>query len=223
MTGPDDGWILAFDTALNGCSVALLSGDKSFRHVEAMGRGQSEKLLPMVDALLAEAKIDFQQIGMIATTRGPGAFTGLRIGLSTARALGLALQKPVFGVTTLEVLARSFFEDHADAAQVCVLLDTKRKDFYVQFFSRNGLDTGEPMVASPESLQAVPPAHIAMIGDGAPLFERAGWERQEGYELPDPVMVARIAREKMERGEPSQFVPLYLRDAEVSFPKNRGK
>jgi tRNA threonylcarbamoyladenosine biosynthesis protein TsaB len=216
----DPAWILAFDTALNGCSAGLLGpGGGAVRHSEAMARGQSERLLPMIDAVLADAKIDFGAVSLIGVTRGPGAFTGLRIGLSAARALGLALGCPVFGVSTLEALARSFFEDHAEAARVCVLIDTKRKDFYAQFFDRAGVETGDPAVMDAAALRAAAPAHIPVIGDGAALFDREGWEVQEGYELPDPLMIARMACEKSARGENPAAEPLYLRGAEVSFPK----
>jgi tRNA threonylcarbamoyladenosine biosynthesis protein TsaB len=213
--------VLAFDTALNGCSAAFVDGGRAVRRTEAMGRGQSEQLLPMIDAVLAEAKAGFKDIDLIAATRGPGAFTGLRIGLSAAKALALALGKPVMGVSTMEALARSFFENHPGADRVCVLIDTKRKDFYAQFFDRAGVDTGEPMVASDKDLWAMGIEKMTAIGDGAPLFQHDGWDVEDGYELPDPVMVARIAVENMLAGAEPGIEPLYLRGAEVSFPKKK--
>lgn len=98
--------VLAIDTSEANCSAALLSENgQSFVASEPLGRGHAERLLPMIEELLAKAKIAYADINRIAVTTGPGTFTGLRIGLSVARGLALSLNVPCIGVSGLDVLA----------------------------------------------------------------------------------------------------------------------
>jgi tRNA threonylcarbamoyladenosine biosynthesis protein TsaB len=97
--------LLAIDTALNGCAVAVIKdGHVLASASEPMLRGQAEALAPMVDRVLIEAGISPSVLDRIAVTRGPGSFTGLRSGLAFARALALALSVPCVGVDTLKAL-----------------------------------------------------------------------------------------------------------------------
>src|ERR1700743_343581 len=96
--------ILAVDTALGACSVAVLDGEKIlFHHFEEMARGHAEALPPMVQA--AMAGIAFESLDRLAVTTGPGTFTGQRVGLAFMRGLRVALKKPLIGITTLEAMA----------------------------------------------------------------------------------------------------------------------
>ncbi len=98
--------ILAIDTCEKTCAAAIVSGgDALAKRVEEIGRGHAERLLPMIDELLAEAGVGFDALTRIAVCVGPGTFTGLRIGLSVARGLALSLGIPCVGVMSLPVLA----------------------------------------------------------------------------------------------------------------------
>ena len=99
------GAVFACDTTLDACSVALVSGDKSFSLSQNMQRGQAERLAPMAREALAQAGLKWRDVSRIVVTTGPGSFTGVRVGLSFARALALALKLPCLGVSTLEALA----------------------------------------------------------------------------------------------------------------------
>ncbi len=99
------GVVFACDTTLDACSVALLRGEEAWALSEPMQRGQAERLAPMAAEVLAQAKLSWADVQRIVVTTGPGSFTGVRVGLSFARALALALKTPCIGVSTLEALA----------------------------------------------------------------------------------------------------------------------
>src|SRR5262245_40111618 len=107
--------ILALDTSMGACSAAVLRGDggtpKLFARQEQMARGHAEALMPMVAETMAEAALPFAQLDLIAATRGPGSFTGVRIAIAAARGLALVTKAKLFGVDSLAVMA------HEAAAQ----------------------------------------------------------------------------------------------------------
>jgi tRNA threonylcarbamoyl adenosine modification protein YeaZ len=127
--------LLAIDTAAPRLALAVLrDGDRVDTHVEDMATGQAERLFPALEELLSRAGVTYTDLTRIAVTTGPGSFTGLRIGLSAARGLGLALSIPVVGIPSL--LALSLV---AQCDPVAVLLDAKRGEAYVQTFSGPGI------------------------------------------------------------------------------------
>ncbi|MBE9552024.1 MAG: tRNA (adenosine(37)-N6)-threonylcarbamoyltransferase complex dimerization subunit type 1 TsaB, partial [Proteobacteria bacterium] len=130
------------DCATNACSAALwLDGAPGpYRHA-VMRRGHGEALMPMVAEIMDEAGLDFAGLQAIAVTTGPGAFTGIRIGLSAARGFALAAGLPVVGVTTLEAVAAA---QDSEGHPLLVALDSKRDDIYVQLFGPDGVSLSEP-------------------------------------------------------------------------------
>src|SRR6201992_361218 len=97
--------LLAVDTALGACSVALLQGDEIRAHVfEPMERGNAERRAPMVDAAMKSADVEFSALDRLAVTTGPGTFTGQRVGIAFMRALRIALHRPLIGITTLAAM-----------------------------------------------------------------------------------------------------------------------
>ena len=111
--------VLAIDSALDACSVAIARDGETLAHLsEQMNRGQAERLAPMVREAAEQAGVAFNQIDRVAVTTGPGSFTGVRVGLSFARALALSLDKPCIGVSTLEALALEEGEDGLRAALI---------------------------------------------------------------------------------------------------------
>lgn len=222
--------VLAFDTAMNGCTAGVLDteDDSCIAESEPMNRGHAEKLVPLIQSVLTRSRFDFPDLGLIATTVGPGAFTGLRIGLSTARALGLALNIPVIGVTTLNVLASAYFAGHQTDKNVLVLIETKRTDFYGQLFDAEGSALSEPFALAAETIaRAYLDKATILIGDASARFlslldpqQKCVVEAVDGFEIPDPSFIARIGFALWESGDTdSPAEPLYLRDADVSQSK----
>jgi len=120
--------LLAIDTAAPRLALAVLRGERVETLVEEMATGQAERLFPALAELLERAGTSYGEITRIAVTTGPGSFTGLRIGLSAARGLGLALSLPVLGVPSLLALSLGVPGPSA------VLLDAKRGEAYFQSF-----------------------------------------------------------------------------------------
>jgi tRNA threonylcarbamoyl adenosine modification protein YeaZ len=136
--------ILATDTSLPLLSVALLRDDDLLAAAALEGKGsRNEKLLPAVDWLLGEAAIDRHDIDLFAVTRGPGSFTGVRIGLATMQGLALALGKPVCAMSTHEAIAPA-------AGRVAIVDDAGRGEFYVSEFE-DGREVAAPHLAKSAS------------------------------------------------------------------------
>ncbi len=211
--------VLAFDSALGGCIAAVLNPATglSFARTIATEREQAAKLVPMIQDVMAEAGLKPADLGLIATTIGPGSFTGLRISLSTARAMGLALGIPVQGVGTFEVMMRSC----KPKKECIVVLESKRTDFYVQSFDANGKATGEPVCLDAASI--VPLAQNKIVCGDA--LERLRDETGESFSgaieryLLDPVILAQTGLDifRNNGGKAEKPEPHYMREADVSI------
>src|SRR3954447_1014626 len=126
--------ILAADTSLPILSVALVLDDALLGAVALEGRSsRNEKLLPAIDWLLTEAAIERTSIDLFAVTRGPGSFTGVRIGLATMQGLALALGRPVCAMSTHEAIALG----DPDPGRIAIYDDAGRGEFYVSVFYRH--------------------------------------------------------------------------------------
>jgi len=130
--------ILGLETATKVCGVALADDDRVLVELSTSGRlTHSQRLLPMVEQALRESGLDRCQLDGIAVSAGPGSFTGLRIGMATAKGLGYALDRPVLAVPTLDALALNGW---AWSGLVCPLLDARRNQVYAAVY--RGADGG---------------------------------------------------------------------------------
>ena len=222
--------ILGFDTATSACSAALWrSGTVVARRFEPMARGQSERLMPMIREVLDEAGTGFADLDLLAVTRGPGAFTGLRIGLAAARGLALATGLPCLGVTTLDALACAVPAEEIAGRTLLAVIDAKRADLYAQAFGAGLTPLGPPAALLPEALPSLldgAKGPLVIVGDGigralGPL-RVAGIEVVESRALgvPDAAVVCRLAALKWDKAQPLQPPqPLYLLPPSTTMPK----
>ncbi|WP_073976501.1 tRNA (adenosine(37)-N6)-threonylcarbamoyltransferase complex dimerization subunit type 1 TsaB, partial [Erythrobacter donghaensis] len=131
---PDRETLLVIDTATEACSVALFHDSELIASDHAvMGRGHAERLVPMIAALP-----DRGRAKAILVNCGPGSFTGVRVGLAAARALGLAWGVPVTGYSTHALVAAMAFEAHPDAKALDVAMTGGHGEYFVQSFARDG-------------------------------------------------------------------------------------
>lgn len=200
--------ILAFDTSAAHCAAALLSADTILaRRDEEMGKGQAERLFPMLEEVLAEAGAAWSDLDALGVGTGPGNFTGVRIAVAAARGLALSLRIPAVGVTTLEAAAFGL------ARPVTAVLDARRGDVYAQSF-----EGGAPRLMAAEALAAELAPGAVLVGSAAgPIAALCdGLIMQPA--VPIAEAVARVACEKFSEPVLPRPAPLYLRAADAALP-----
>ncbi len=224
--------LLALDCAGGACSAAVWrDGAVRSRQLELMTRGHAERLVPMIDAVMSEAGADFADLEALAVTVGPGGFTGVRIGLATARGLALAAGLPILGISNFRAVAAAVPEAERGDRQLAVLIDAKRKEVYLQVFGAELAPCGPPVSLLPETL-------ADHLGTGAYLFAgdaldqcrpaiEAAWSGAALSATPghaDAAWVARLAQAmpRPAAGAPPPE-PLYLRAPDTTQPGKRAR
>lgn len=221
--------LLALDTATESCSVALRIGDEVRVRRHPGARQQTAVVLPLVQALLAEAGVTLAQLDAIACTRGPGAFTGVRVAVSVTQGLAFGAGLPAIGVSTLAALAQQAVRV-AGAQQVLPLLDARMGELYAGAYavSSDGALSDDGVVDAlqadrlcrPEDVAGAVPAGRAWvaIGSGWVAYPPAQLGVQPASVLtgePDAEDVLALAVRAWRRGEAQpaeQLQPVYLRD-----------
>lgn len=189
--------------------MALDTGASVVSRREDMTKGHAERLFPMIDAVLDEARAAPGAIARIAVCTGPGSFTGLRLGIAAARGLALGLGCEVVGVSRLEALAAEA-RHKAHGHPVAVALALRTDVAVVQCFATDGAPLGPPERVSTAALESVMPPLALRIGDVAELRSILP------ASLPDPAVIATLGAARTP-GEPP--APLYLRDADAALPR----
>jgi tRNA threonylcarbamoyl adenosine modification protein YeaZ len=199
--------LLAFDTASPLVSVALYDADGDgvvTEHVAERPMKHAEQLAPLIDLALSTAGLVRQDLTAIAVGVGPGPFTGLRVGLVTARTLGFVLEIPVYGVCSLDALAIEAVDTGAVGGDFVVATDARRKEVYLASYDGSGVRLDGPRVDKP----AVLATDLPVVGQGAVLYPEA-FPHRVGPEAPGAGWIARcVAQERAELSDPE---PLYLR------------
>ncbi|MGH8164806.1 MAG: tRNA (adenosine(37)-N6)-threonylcarbamoyltransferase complex dimerization subunit type 1 TsaB [Rhodanobacteraceae bacterium] len=216
--------LLAIETSTESCSVALLHDDALIERSELAPRRHAELVLPMAESLLVEAGIARKQLDGIAVGRGPGAFTGVRLGVSIVQGLALALDVPVVTVSSLAALA---MQAPRDESQVLALIDARMGEIYAGAFrfDAEGLVQSiddERVIRAEDWVLPSSSTVRSVIGSGwdayrdtvlARLASPPHWA--EGGRYPQARDVARLATPRFEAGDvlpPERALPVYLRD-----------
>jgi tRNA threonylcarbamoyladenosine biosynthesis protein TsaB len=209
--------LLAFDTATPHVTVALHDGEDVVVELTAeRPMKHAEQLAPLIEQAMAQAGIVRQDLTAIAAGVGPGPFTGLRVGLVTARTLAFVLEIPVYGVCSLDVLAVEAADSGAVSTEFVVATDARRKEVYLARYDERGNRLEGPVVDKPATLAT----DDVVVGEGGVLYPDA-FPHRAGPAAPSAGWLARVVAE--ERAELCDPEPLYLRrpDAEAAHAPKR--
>jgi tRNA threonylcarbamoyladenosine biosynthesis protein TsaB len=214
--------ILAIDTALSACSVCVYDSDSASAlasESERMERGHAEALVPMLERVLTASGLDVSGLDRVAVTVGPGSFTGLRVGLSSARALGLAAGIPVVGVSTLSAFAAPAIAPGATLT-LASTVDARHGNLFLQIMSPSGRMIVAPRAASlPEAARLLGGGSVRIVGTAARVLaveaEMIGTQVYcDGVgTAPDITWVARLGL--VANPDHAPALPLYLRDPDA--------
>ena len=226
--------LLALETSTEACSVALVHGDEIIARSEIAPRRHAELALPMADALLAEAGLGRHALDAIAVGRGPGAFTGVRLGISLAQGMALALDVPVVAVSSLAALA---LEAPEDDAAILAVIDARMGEIYAASYRRDDhgglVALDEERVCVPEALALPPAPHWNIVGTGWNTYADVLRARltgelrsAQGSRYPQARHVAELAAREFAQGRgvaPEHALPVYLRDKVALTLVEQGK
>lgn len=207
--------LLALDTATPLVTVALHDGADVVVEVSSTQRlRHGEQLAPLVAEVLARAGIERFDLTALAVGVGPGPFTGLRVGLVTARTLAWALELPTYGVCTLDVLAVEAVATGAVRDPFVVATDARRKEVYLASYDADGTRLAGPVVDRPAEVAT----DVPVVGEGARLYPEH-LPHAVGPERPSAGWLAvAVAEERAELLDPE---PLYLRRPDATAPGPR--
>jgi tRNA threonylcarbamoyladenosine biosynthesis protein TsaB len=221
--------VLGIETSTHSGSVALVEDNKVLGEFFLdLGPAHSEKLLPMVDCILKEVGMAKKEIEGITVSIGPGSFTALRVGISTAKGLAFSLEIPVVGVSSLETLALNLpFTPFV----ICPLIDARKKEVFAAFFRFSDgylIRISDDLLISSQDLSEMICERTVFIGSGAVLYRDLLKDTlgelalfcPSNFNFPRASNCALMGVRKLKNGcedDLSAFAPRYLRKAEAEI------
>jgi tRNA threonylcarbamoyladenosine biosynthesis protein TsaB len=235
---------LAIDASTEACSVALTFQNKHFERYQLAPQSHSLLLLPMVDEVLTEAGVKLGQLDGLVFGRGPGSFTGVRIGIGVAQGLAFASELPLVGISTLQTMAQQAYLKHG-AQRVVAAIDARMSEVYTGVFQLDNKGLMQPLVnervMAPELLESVINQEVQFIdtnesvelfGVGSAwqaypetLLKLTGITVSEQVVFPQASAMLPLAKSLFEQGQSvtaEQAQPVYVRDT-VSWKKLPGR
>lgn len=226
-----DSYVLGIETSGSYTSLALVRNQQLYTQTLASGSIHNEVVLPLLRKLFSEASALLQDVEVIGVSIGPGMFTSLRVGLSTAKGLAAALHVPVIGVGTLPALAATASTD----APVLTLIDARKDEVYAALYAEDEELLSPRILATSlvsvllRQLVSSPKSGIALAGSGVPLCLEALAAAEvdafdTGIRYPTAVAVAAIAKKTLARsgpGDVQSLEPIYLRRTDAELNRER--
>ena len=214
--------VLALETSTLAGGVALVDGERLVaEYVLDVSVTHSERLLSAIDRVLGDAGWTPRDLDGLAVSIGPGSFTGLRIGVSTAKGLALALRVPIAAVPTLDAMAAAV---PWPALPLCPVVAARRDEVYASLYRHDGAGLRrewEYVALSPAELAARLAEPTLLIGDGAHRIDSSHARRvPPPSRIPSPACVAVLGRERLRLGDTvdvTALVPFYLRPSQAEL------
>lgn len=221
--------ILAIDTALGACSACVLdTSDPAPLAIEqtAMERGHAEALMPMIERVMAKVEGGFSSLDRVAVTIGPGSYTGLRVGISAARAIALAAGIPAIGISTLAASAAPFIGREGGRV-VAAAVDAKHGQVWFQAMNAQGKQlVSVRQVNHRDAARAIGAGPVSLVGSAALAVANEAWAIGldalvvDDAKAPDVTWVARLGMIADPESAPPR--PLYLKPPETT-PQDRAR
>ena len=223
--------LLGIETATKVCSIAL-SKDNELLAIEELGGEYShaENVTNFIDKVVKKASINFSDIDAIAVSKGPGSYTGLRIGVSSAKGLCYALNKPLIAIDTLQAMALRMAKQTSDKNLLfCPMIDARRMEVYTAIYNANN-ELIEPISAKiideTSFSQLLTNQKVMFFGDGAEKCKRLFAENENALfnndVLPSAIEINELAVKKFNNNQledVAYFEPFYLKDFIATTPK----
>lgn len=226
--------ILLLETATPVCSVVLAEDGKNIAHRESSEQNAHSSCLSVfIDEVMKEAGVDFRSLDAVCISSGPGSYTGLRIGTSTAKGLCYALGKPLLAIETLQAMANWFLQKNPDyQGFVCPMIDARRMEVYTAMFDSNGnrlTPTTAEIIDGDSFADFLVKDRVAFFGDGAEKTKTLlSGNVNAVYDIPFEISAEGLsvdAEKKMQDSEfedVAYFEPFYLKDFVAAKPVVKG-
>ena len=243
--------ILCLETSTAVCSVALVDNSNVIALRESLdGQNHAEKITIFIDEVMKEANISYNELEAIAVSKGPGSYTGLRIGVSTAKGLCYAMEKPLIAIDTLAAMTEGFLDNNFDnntnimssslslssslssSSIFCPMIDARRMEVYSAFFTGDmkKISETEALIIDESSFSDLKlNHHLYLFGDGADKLVSL-FENEENITVIEKfhcsaAYMARLAEEAFKNNDfvdTAYFEPFYLKDFVPGIPKVKG-
>lgn len=225
--------ILQLETATSVCSVALSVNGKTVASKEETAQNiHASKLTLFINEIMEQAGIKFSELDAVAVSKGPGSYTGLRIGVSTAKGLCFALDKPLIGINTLKMMASGFLAEHPNYnGLVCPMIDARRMEVFTAVFNHQLMEvetTNAKIIDESSFLELLNEYEITFIGNGAEKCSsliqhpNAKFITDNFNAASNMTSLAKAAFEGEEFEDVAYFEPFYLKDFVFTTPKKKG-
>lgn len=224
--------ILCIETSTAVCSVALVDkGDVIAMRESLDGQNHAEKITVFIDEMMKETRMSYKELDAVAVSMGPGSYTGLRIGVSTAKGFCYALEKPLIAVDTLSAMANGFIS-HQPSAIFCPMIDARRMEVYSAFFNEKLERTSETealVIDENSFMELKQNNHLYLFGDGADKLATL-FENDENITVVEKfhcsaaymATLAEKAFKNKDFVDAAYFEPFYLKNFVPGIPKVKG-
>lgn len=232
--------ILCLETSTAVCSVALVENGKVIALRESLdGQNHAEKITIFIDEVMKEANVSYRDLDAVATSMGPGSYTGLRIGVSTAKGLCYAMEKPLIAVDTLAAMAYGFKDaetqrrrDAESTDILCPMIDARRMEVYSAFFNEKlekVSETNAIVIDENSFMDIKQNNHLYLFGDGADKLASL-FENDDNITVVEKfhcsaAYMAELADKAFKNNDfvdTAYFEPFYLKNFVPGMPKVKG-
>lgn len=228
--------ILCLETSTAVCSVALVEDAKTLVLKESLdGQNHAEKITVFIDEVMKEAKVTYQDLDAVAVSMGPGSYTGLRIGVSTAKGLCYAMDKPLIAIDTLHAMAHGLslgLSLSSPNALLCPMIDARRMEVYSAFFDKDlerVSDTSAIIIDENSFYDLKQSHHLYLFGDGADKLQTLFVDDEritviEKFHCSASYMASLADKALRDKNfvDTAYFEPFYLKDFVPAMPKVKG-